>query len=134
MSERGFSRRAVAIGGSIAAALGIAALGITVPRLFRHHYRESAYDDLFAQLVDRDAAVLVGRKAIEEHNQIPVVIDHPRPLDADEIAKTLRQRMDRRTLAEVTNSDLAESKLAEIAGWVLPQTVALLCVLAALES
>ena len=39
--NRGFSRRAVTIGGGIAAALGIAALGVTVPGLLHKRYRHT---------------------------------------------------------------------------------------------
>jgi hypothetical protein len=52
---------------------------------------------------------------------------------AQDLAKGLRQRFERRTLAEVTNSDLAQGKLSEVKGWVLPESLALLCILAAEE-
>ncbi len=54
MSARGYSRRSVAVGGGIAAALGLTALGITMPRLFGRRYPQTPYDDLLAQLIDRD--------------------------------------------------------------------------------
>lgn len=124
MSENGFSRRAVTVGGGIAAALGIAAIGITVPRLFGHRYRRTPYDDLFAQLVDRGEAAKVGSAALDSIGNVT----------AAKLAKEVRQRMDRRTLLETANSDLAEGKLAEVHGWVLPETLVLLCALAAVES
>jgi len=133
MSGKGYSRRAVAIGGGIAAALGITALGVTVPRLLGHRYRQSAYDDLFAQLQDRDAAVRVGRATLNQRHGLP-------PLgtgglqDSKALARALRQRLERRTLHEVTDSDLAQNSLAEVQGWVMPVTVVLLSVLAADES
>ncbi|MEI9994146.1 MAG: hypothetical protein WDM91_06105 [Rhizomicrobium sp.] len=125
MSEKGFSRRAVTIGGGIAAALGIGALGITVPRLLAHRYRRSPYDDLLAQLVDREAAVRLGQASIAETGQPP---------DPRGLARNLRTRLERRTLAEVTNSDLAQGKLREVRGWVLPETLVLLSILAATQS
>ncbi len=112
------------VGGGIAAALGIAALGITVPRLFGHRYRRTPYDDLFAQLVDRGEAAKVGSAALDSMGRVP----------AAKVAKEVRQRLDQRTLLEAVNSDLAEGKLAEVHGWVLPETLVLLCALAALES
>ena len=124
MSQNGPSRRAVTVGGGIAAALGLAAIGITVPRLFGHHYRKTPYDDLLAQLVDRGEAVKVGSAALDGMGKVT----------AAKLATEIRPRLDRRTLLEATNSDLAESKLAEVHGWVLPETLARLCVLAALES
>ena len=125
----GFSRRAVTIGGSIAAALGIAALGVSVPRWLAKNYAKSRYDDLFALLMDRESAVKVGHAAIEtmETNGGP----NHYPPDYAGLANDLRHRLSRRTLADVTASDLAEDKLLEVQGWVLPQTLVLLSVLAA---
>ena len=128
MSGKGFSRRAVTIGGGIAAALGITALGLTVPRLLRTHYRQSAYDDLLEQLIDRDSAVRVGQAVLDETKK------RGAPFSAKAVARDLRQRLERRTLHEVTDSDLAQSNLAEVTGWVMPQTLTLLCALAAEES
>ncbi len=120
MSERGFSRRAVTIGGGIAVALGLTAIGVTVPHLFGKRYKPSPYDDLFAKLVDRETAAKVGHAA-----------DVPR--DAKGLATALRQRLNRRSVAQVTQADLAEGRLAEVKGWVLPQSLVLLCALAAAE-
>jgi hypothetical protein len=132
MSGPSFSRRAVAIGGGIAAALGLTAIGITVPRLFGRRYRQTPYDDLLAQLVDREAAVKLGKVAYEKMGEISGIADlYPK---APALASELRQRLERRTLAEVTRSDLATGRLVEIKGWVLPETMVLLSVLAALES
>jgi hypothetical protein len=123
MSElnRGFSRRTV-IGGGVAAALGITALAVTVPGLLRKRYRQTPYDDLLGRLVDRDAAVIVG-KAARAGSAKP-----------QEIADELRQRIGQRTLIEVSRADIAQGELAEVHGWVLPKTVVMLSTLAALES
>lgn len=120
----GFSRRAVTIGGGIAAALGLAALGVTVPPLLAKHYRQSVYDDLLAQLKDRDAAGMVGRAFLAAHT---------RP-DTRLLARDLRQRFERRNLDEVTDSDVAQGLLIEVQGWVLPASLVALCVLAAEEA
>jgi hypothetical protein len=128
MSENGFSRRAVTIGGGVAAALGIAALGITVPRLFGRRYRTTPYDNMLAQLIDREEAIKVGQAAIEAAPRDTFAGSSPA------LAKALRRRMDQRTIAEVTNSDLAQGNILEVKGWVLPETLVLLCVLAARES
>lgn len=131
MSEKRFSRRAVTIGGGIAAALGIAALGLSVPRWLGKRYAKSTYDDLFAQLVDRESAVKVGQAAIEtmETNGGP---NHLLPSYAA-LANDLRHRLSRRTLADLTASDLAGGKLLEVHGWILPETLVLLSMLAASE-
>jgi hypothetical protein len=123
MSGPGYSRRAVAVGGSIAAALGLTALGVTVPRLLGHRYRRTPYDDLLAQLVDRDAAVKLGKEA-------RVLGPHGIP----DLPNGLRQRLKGRTLADVTREDLAKGLVVEVKGWVLPVTLVLLSMLAAQES
>jgi hypothetical protein len=122
MSDKGYSRRAVTIGGGIAAALGLTAIGVTVPRMLSRHRRQSKYDDLLAQLTDRDAAVPVGRAVLGG-------MAKPEPAV---LARDLRHRLERRTLSTVTNSDLAQGRLLEAKGWVIPETLGLLCVLAAL--
>jgi len=131
VSGPGYSRRAVAIGGGIAAALGLTALGVTVPRLL-HRHRATPYDDLLDQLVDREAAVKLGKIAYAKMGAMSGLLDlTPK---APVLARELRQRLERRTLAEVTRSDLAMGRLMEIKGWVLPETMVLLSVLAALET
>ena len=112
-----FTRRSVAIGGGIAVALGLAAVGVNAPRWFR---AKTAYDDLLAKLIDRDAAETVGHAVIGSAT-----------LDTREVAADLRQRIGTRSLAEVAKEDLAQNRLIEARGWVLPQTVGLLCVVAA---
>ena len=124
MSEKRFSRRAVTIGGGIAAALGIAALGLSVPRWLGKHYAKSQYDDLFALLVDREAATKVGKPAAL------YLADDPR-FTARMLAAELRERFKGRTLAQVTAADIANGKITEAEGWVMPTTLWLLCVLAA---
>ena len=119
-----FSRRAVTIGGGIAAALGIAALGLSVPRWLGKHYAKSPYDDLFALLVDREAAVKIGKPAAVHLG------DDPR-YTARTLAAELRKRFKGHTLAQVTAADIADGRITEAEGWVMPTTVLMLCVLAA---
>ncbi|MEJ1970615.1 MAG: hypothetical protein WDN03_18605 [Rhizomicrobium sp.] len=126
MSERrSFSRRAVTIGGGIALALGLGALGLSVPSLLRKRYRASAYDDLLDDLVDRDAAIKVGAAFRAQTAAKP---------EPQALGKALRHRLERRTLADVTGSDLAQSRMLEVKGWVMPETLVLLSVLASEES
>jgi hypothetical protein len=107
-------------GGGVAAALGAAALGLTLPRWLRRHYAPSPYDDLLQQLVDRDAAARVGQSVRDE---VPAFNDK-------KAARELRQRFEQRNLAEVTDSDIAEGRIAEAGGWVMPESLAELCALA----
>ena len=132
MTERSYSRRSVAIGGGIAVALGLTALGVSLPKLLGHRYRPTPYDDLLARLVDRDAAAKLGKVACDEQAAMSGGGDFTPKAPA--IARELRKRMERRTLAEVTRSDLAQGSLHEVKGWVLPDTLVRLSMLASLES
>lgn len=125
----GFSRRAVTIGGGIAAALGIAALGVTVPRLFGKRYAKTPYDDLLALLVDRETAVRVGKRALDDIGPGAA----RRYGSGSGIATELHDSLDGRTLAQVMTVELAGQRLSEVGGWVLPTTLANLCLLAALQ-
>lgn len=112
-----YTRRSVAIGGGIAVALGLAAVGVNAPRWLR---AKTAYDDLLNQLIDRDAAATVGHAVIGTAT-----------FDTRDVATKLRQRIGTRALAEVAKEDLAQNRLIEAKGWVLPETVGMLCVVAA---
>ena len=109
------------VGGGIAAAFGAAALGLTLPRWLRHRYAPTPYDDLLGELVDRDAAARVGRAVRENLSSF----------NNAKTARELRQRFEQRNLAEVMDADIAEGRIAEAGGWVIPQSLAELCALAA---
>jgi hypothetical protein len=132
MSGKGFSRRSVAIGGGIALTLGLGALGVSLPR-WLHRYRPSPYDDLLGQLVNRDAAATVGTAALAG-DALSGVGGLGNNASAAHLATELRHRLERRSLAEVTDSDLAQGKLSEVKGWVLPETLVVLGALAAAEA
>jgi len=121
MKGQRISRRTMVAGGGIAAALGAAALGLTLPRLLRRRYAPTAYDDLLSQLVDRDAAMRVGQAVRENLSSF----------NEAKAARELRQRFEQRNLAEVMDADVAEGRIAEAGGWVVPQSLAELCALAA---
>ena len=122
MNESRISRRTVVAGGGVAATLFAVALGLTLPKLFGRRYAPTPYDDLLAQLVDRDEAARVGAA---------VRIAEP-GFNAKAVARELRQRFEQRNLAEVSDADIREGRLAEVNGWVLPESLAQLCTLAAL--
>jgi len=121
MSEPRLSRRTALAGGGIAAALFATALGLTLPRWLRHHYAPTPFDDLLERLVDRDEAARVGEAVRQRYS----------PLDDKKIARELRQRFEQRNLTEVMDSDIAEGRLVEVGGWLLPKSLAELCALAA---
>ena len=122
MNESRISRRTVVAGGGVAATLFAVALGLTLPKLFGRRYAPTPYDDLLAQLVDRDEAARVG-----------AVVRIAEPgFNAKAVARELRQRFEQRNLAEVSDADIREGRVAEVNGWVLPESLAQLCTLAAL--
>jgi len=121
MNQSRLSRRTVVAAGGIALALGATALGLTLPQWLGRRYAPTPYDDLLATLVDRDQAARLGDVA---RSALPA-------FSARAAARELRQRFERRNLAEVLDADIREGRIAEIGGWLLPDSLAQLCALAA---
>jgi len=120
--DTGVTRRRALAGA--AAGLGLAAAGAAAWELFRRirpHYRQTQYDDLLSLLPDRDEAIVVGN----------VVRNKAEQIEPWRIAPALRERLNGHTLEEVAMRDVAEARLVEAAGWLMPESVALLCALAA---
>jgi hypothetical protein len=86
-------------------------------RLFGKHYPPTPYDDLLNQIADREPAILFGQVA---RKTLP---------GAPQIAARLRR--DSRTLSTRSASEPGEAQVTEVAGWVVPQSVALFAALAA---
>ncbi|MDE2135751.1 MAG: hypothetical protein KGJ49_14280 [Alphaproteobacteria bacterium] len=113
-----FTRRRVVMGAGGAAVLAATAFE---GRLLRKRYAPTPYDDLLARLDDRDADAQIGE----------AVLADVEGFDAKAASAGVRQRLARHTLAQAVGADAAEGRLLEASGWVLPQTLALLCALAA---
>ena len=120
MRDPRISRRTMVAGGGIAAALGATALGLTLPRWLGRRYAPTPYDDLLEALVDRDEAARVGTVA---RASLPT-------FSARAAARELRQRFEQRNLVEVVDADIKQGRMAEVGGWVLPDSLAQLCTLA----
>ena len=121
MNKKRISRRTMIVGGGVAATFGAVATGLTVRRLFAPRYASKPYDDLLARLADRGNAVQVG-----------AAMRFTEPtLNVNDTVRELRQRFERRTLVQVTSADIEEGRITEAGGWVLPQSLAQLCALAA---
>lgn len=86
-------------------------------RLFAKHYPPTPYDDLLKQIVDREPAIVFGQMA---RKALPGAV---------QLAAQLRR--DRRTLAERAAAEPGEAQVTEVAGWLVPQSVALYAALAA---
>lgn len=115
--QAGPSRRGVIVGASgLLAALAAGLYRFT--DLFVKHYPPTSYDDILAQVVDREHAAEVGR-------HVTGAFDVPHE------AASLRARLAGSTVASATEGDIATGRLAEVEGWVMPLIVVQLSALAA---
>lgn len=109
------TRRGVLAG--LAAVLALAGGAAWKFRLFAKHYPSTPYDDLLDQITDREPAIVFGQAA---RKSLP---------GAAQLAAELRR--DRRSLGERAAAEPGEAQIAEVAGWVVPQSVARYAALAA---
>jgi hypothetical protein len=114
-----FTRRAIVIGVAAIAAAGVAV--VEGPRLLRKRHAPSPYDDLLALLDDRDACAQIGE----------TVLAGKASFNANAVAADLRKRLDGSKLSDVAAAEAAAGRVVETANWVFPETLALLCALAA---
>jgi hypothetical protein len=110
-------RRNILIG--LAAMLAAAGGAAWKFHLFGPHYPPTRYDDLLNQIADREPAMILGRAAL---------IGAPAE-SADRLAAALRK--DGRTLSSRAAAEPGEAQVIEVAGWVVPQSVAQYSALAA---
>ncbi len=94
-----------------------------VPVLLRHRYRRTPYDDLLSKLGDRDASVAFGQ-----------VTSRSAHGSAGAIAALLRERLRWSSLQTVSARELSLGHVFVAGGWVVPESLALICALAARES
>jgi hypothetical protein len=105
---------------SLFAAGGVAAVGAaTVGGWFVFHkrYPHGAYDDILAQIPDRDDAIRTGQAVLHEMPGFD--------------AKSAAMRLRARPLTQAMTDDAAKGKLVELNGWVMPESLVLACALAA---
>jgi hypothetical protein len=86
--------------------------------LFVKHYPPTPYDDVLGALVDREQAARLGA----------LVSGAPAPKS---LAARLRSTLKPNGLAAAARTDIAQGRMVEADGWVLPESVALLAALAA---
>jgi hypothetical protein len=111
-------RTTLAIGaGGLVAAVG----GYEGWRLLRKRYPPTPYDDLLSQLSDREAARELGRAFLSQHGKF--TLPHA--------ASALRARIGTKPLPAVLASEIAAGELIEAGHWLVPETLAGLCALAA---
>lgn len=114
-------RRAILLGGG--AVLATAAGGAVAwnLRLFGPHYPPTPYDDVLNRLDDREWARKFGAQAIKTMPEA----------SADATAARLRTLMGSGTLQQSASRDAEEGRLTEAAGWLVPESVAQMAILAA---
>jgi hypothetical protein len=107
-------RRGVIAGGVAAA---VVAAGVWRLGLLRQ-YPPTPYDDLLEQLTERDQAIVLGKR----------VADAP---DARTLADELRGHIEPEGLGAAVRGDIAAGRMSEVAGWIVPRSVAQMAALAA---
>jgi len=110
-------RRRSLIAGVAAAGAAVAAGLYRFTDLFVKHYPPTPYDDVLSMLLDREEAARFGA----------LVRAAPAP---GALATKLRAILKPRGLAAAVEADVAAGRLAEVDGWVVPESVALLSALA----
>ncbi|MBU6299018.1 MAG: hypothetical protein KGJ79_07075 [Alphaproteobacteria bacterium] len=114
-----FTRRRIMFGaGGVVVLAGAAYEG---RRLLRKRYAPSPYDDLLALLDDRDADAQIGEAVLAGIDDF----------DAKAVSEKVRARLAHQPLARVAVADATEGRVLEADGWVIPETLALLCALTA---
>lgn len=96
--------------------LGIGAAGglvYEVPRLMRPRYKRTKYDDLLSQLDDRDNAVKLGAAYLAQAAQF----------DPTAAAEALRHGEGKGSVARAVGADIAEGRLVQVHGWLLPESL-----------
>jgi hypothetical protein len=109
-------RRAMLAGLAVAAA-GLAGTAAWKFRWFAKSYPPSPYDDLLGQIVDREPAAAFGRVAAKSFADAPALAADLRRTDL--------------TLNARAAEDPLKGRVAEVQGWLVPQSVAQYAALAA---
>jgi hypothetical protein len=113
------TRRNIVIGAGSAVVLAAAAFEGS--HLLRKRHAPTSYDDLLSRLDNRDADAQIGEAVLANIDDFNVKT----------VAADARARLQSKTLAQVVSEDAREGRLLEAGGWVIPETLGLLCALAA---
>jgi hypothetical protein len=118
------TRRGMTIGGVVAVGAAIVAGGIFEgPRLFKRRAR-GRYADMVNQLDNPESAALVG-KSVE-------MVTPDGMTTVEESARDLKERLAKQPLSALVKNDMnALDGMVEAGGWVVPISLAEVCVLAA---
>lgn len=113
-------RRAILLGLSAAMAAALGSLYRFTDLIVRH-YPPSPYDDVFQELENRQEAARLGKVWLSDFHSF----------NAAKAAEALRNNLRAGSLAFIALNELQEGKLIQIDGWIVPESVALMCALAA---
>jgi hypothetical protein len=111
----------------LAGLFGLVGLGLIggaayeTAHIVKHRYAPTAFDDLLSQLSDRDSAERVGAAVLASAPEF----------DVRQVARELHGRIGSTPLGDVLAADIADARLEEVQGWLMPQTLVRLCGLAA---
>jgi len=96
--------------------------------LFGRRYPRTKFDDLLDQLGDRESAAKLGHAAIAQMEAHTDVV----PLfDVKKVARELRDGPGKGSIARAAEADIAAARLLLIQGWVLPQSLVAVALIAA---
>jgi hypothetical protein len=109
-------RRRTVIASVVAAGAAVTAGLYRFTDLFVKHYPPTPYDDVLSRLSDRDPAIRFGA-AVRGAPDTPALAARLRAMPADVTA--------------AAGADIAANRLAEVDGWLVPESVMLLAALAA---
>jgi hypothetical protein len=109
-------RRRTVIASVVAAGAAVTAGLYRFTDLIVKHYRPTPYDDVLSRLYDRDPAIRFGA-AVRGAPDAPALAARLRALPAD--------------VTTAAGADIAANRLAEVDGWLVPESVMLLAALAA---
>jgi len=115
------NRRTMLMAGAGLGALVLGAGGYEAWRRFGRQHLHTPYDDLLSQLPDREAAQKIGS-----------VYTASRPgFRAASAAQLLRHRLRGNDIQPILLAEIADNRIVEAAHWVMPESLVLLCGLAA---
>lgn len=110
--------------GGMLALFGVVVIGGGAYETLLHRnrrYPRTPYDDIFDKLSDRDSTRQLGAQALR---QSPA-------FDVESAAEELRHTLKHKDLEEVLAREAKLDRLAEVRGWILPQTLVALAALTA---
>ena len=115
------TRRAMLLGAGAAAITAASTFALKPRWLFGKRYPQTPYDDLLSLLADRGSASQLGKVYMQTYPST----------DLSSEAVALRRQIAGRDLQAVMAGEAARGQLVEVSHWLIPQTLAGLCALAA---